>query len=210
MVAPVTISELDLPALVGIVSDERADLSPQGLPLSLLSDLTDQVRCDVVSFVGLDTSRQTVSAGSPRLSGLGCYSFLRRVSPKRAARVSGSFPCAEGDGTRRAGGGTLAGSVWDEVLDTEHAVVVRTYIEQWTRKDRAPEKVLIIVVEPDEETRYRCPECGQRGRPVEHDVVRWRTLDVHGKRAFLESAAAADHLRRAREDHRGGALGAAR
>ena len=81
----------------------------------------------------------------------------------------------------------MAGSVWDEVLDTEHAVVVRTYIEQWPRKDRAPEKVLIIVVEPDEETRNRCPECGQRGRPVEHDVKRWRTLDVHGKRTFLES-----------------------
>jgi transposase len=81
----------------------------------------------------------------------------------------------------------VAGSVWDEVLDTEHAVVVRTYIEQWPRKDRAPEKVLIIVVEPDEQTRDRCPRCGQRGRPVEHDVVRWRTLDVHGKRTFLES-----------------------
>ncbi len=81
----------------------------------------------------------------------------------------------------------MAGSVWDEVLDTRHAVVVRTYIERWPRKDRAPEKVLIIVVEPDEEARHRCPECGERGRPVEHDVVRWRTLDVHGKRAFLES-----------------------
>ena len=81
----------------------------------------------------------------------------------------------------------MAGSVWDEVLDTEHAVVVRTYIEHWPRKDRPPEKVLIIVVEPDEETRCRCPECGQRGRPVETDVVRWRTLDVHGKRTFLES-----------------------
>jgi transposase len=81
----------------------------------------------------------------------------------------------------------VAGSVWDEVLDTEHAVVVRTYIEQWPRKGRPPEKVLIIVVEPDEETRCRCPECGQRGRPVEHDVKRWRTLDVHGKRTFLES-----------------------
>jgi transposase len=77
--------------------------------------------------------------------------------------------------------------VWDEVLDTEHAVVVRTYIERWPRRDRPPEKVLIIVVEPDEQTRYRCPECGQRGRPVETDVVRWQTLDVHGKRAFLES-----------------------
>jgi transposase len=81
----------------------------------------------------------------------------------------------------------LAGSVWDEVLDTEHAVVVRTYIEHWPRKDRRPEKVLIIVVEPDGETRCRCPECGQRGKPAETDVVRWRTLDVHGKRTFLES-----------------------
>ena len=85
------------------------------------------------------------------------------------------------------GGEALAGSVWDEVPGTEHAVVVRTYIEHWPRKDRPPEKVLIIVVEPDEETRCRCPQCGQRGRPVEADVVRWRTLDVHGKRTFLES-----------------------
>ena len=82
----------------------------------------------------------------------------------------------------------MAGSVWDEVLDTEHAVVVRTYIEHWPRKDRPPEKVLVIVVEPDEQTRDRCPRCGQRGKPAEYDVVRWRTLDVHGKRAFLESA----------------------
>lgn len=81
----------------------------------------------------------------------------------------------------------MAGTVWDEVLDTEHAVVIRTYVERWPRKDRAPEKVMIIVVEPDEETRCRCPECGWRGTPVEHDVKR-RTLDVHGKRTFLESA----------------------
>jgi transposase len=81
----------------------------------------------------------------------------------------------------------MAGTVWDEVLDTEHAIVVRTYIERWPRRDRVPEKVLIIVVEPDEEARERCPECGARGKPAEYDVVRWRTLDVHGKRAFLES-----------------------
>ena len=31
------------------------------------------------------------------------------------------------------------------------------------------------------------PRCGQRGRPAEHDVARWRTLDVHGKRTYLES-----------------------
>ncbi len=55
----------------------------------------------------------------------------------------------------------MAGSVWDEVLDTEHAVVVRTYIEHWPRKDRPAEKVLIIVVEPDEEAR------------PEFDIIRW-------------------------------------
>jgi transposase len=82
----------------------------------------------------------------------------------------------------------LAGTVWDEVLDTEHAVVVRTYIERWPRRNRDPEKVLIIVVEPDEETANRCPKCGQRGTPAEHDVKRWRTADVHLKRTFLESA----------------------
>jgi transposase len=80
-----------------------------------------------------------------------------------------------------------AGSVWDEVLDTEHAVVTRTYIERWPRRDRPDEKVLIVVVEPDKAHRCRCPECGRRCRPVERDARRWRTLDVHGKRCFLES-----------------------
>src|SRR6266702_3230800 len=80
-----------------------------------------------------------------------------------------------------------AGSVWDEVLDTEHAVVVRTYIERWPRKGRPPEKVLVIVVEPDEETWCRCPRCGRRGPVAEVEPGRrWRTLDVHGKRCFLE------------------------
>lgn len=81
----------------------------------------------------------------------------------------------------------MARTVWDEVLDTEHVVVVRTYVERWPRKNRDPEKVLIIVVEPDEETANRCPECGQRGRAVEYDVKRWRTADVHLKRTFLEA-----------------------
>jgi transposase len=79
------------------------------------------------------------------------------------------------------------GSVWDEVLDTEHVDVIRTYIERWPRRDRPPEKVLVIVVEPDAEHQCLCPECGWRCPPVETDVRRWRTLDVHGKRCFLES-----------------------
>jgi transposase len=81
----------------------------------------------------------------------------------------------------------VAGSVWDEVLDCEGIEVVRTYIERWPRQGRPPEKVLIIVVQPDAAHRCRCPECGTRGKPAEHDVRRWRTLDVHGKRTFIES-----------------------
>jgi transposase len=80
-----------------------------------------------------------------------------------------------------------SGSIWDEILDTEHVVVVRTYIERWPRKDRAPEKVLIVVAEPDEESREWCPQCGRRGKVAERDVRRWRTLDVHGKRCFIEA-----------------------
>ena len=107
---------------------------------------------------------------------------------KLGGSCSGSFPSRKVTVSGGQGDGTLAGSVWDEVLDTEHAVVIRTYIEHWPRRGRPPEKVLIIVVEADEQTRHRCPQCGQRGKPAETDVVRWRTLDVHGKRAFLESA----------------------
>lgn len=82
----------------------------------------------------------------------------------------------------------MAGTtVWDEVLDCEGIEVVRTYIERWPREGRPPEKVLVIVVQPDKEHRCRCPECGTRGKTVEHDVRRWRTLDVHGKRTFIES-----------------------
>ena len=79
-----------------------------------------------------------------------------------------------------------AGSVWDEIFDTEHVEVVRTYIERWPRKGQ-PEKVLIVVVQPDAEHCWLCPHCGVKGDPVEWDTRRWRTLDMHGKRCFLEA-----------------------
>ena len=60
MVAPVTVSEKDLRTLLGIVSDGRADLPAEGgLPLSLLADLMGQIRCDTMSFEGLDSNLQT-------------------------------------------------------------------------------------------------------------------------------------------------------
>jgi hypothetical protein len=49
MTAPVTVSERDLRTMLGIVQDTRDDLPEAGLPLSLLAELTDQIRCDNVS-----------------------------------------------------------------------------------------------------------------------------------------------------------------
>jgi DNA-binding CsgD family transcriptional regulator len=58
MTAPVTASERDVRALAGIVSEHRADLPAHGLPMSLLSDLASQIRCDAILFEGLDSERQ--------------------------------------------------------------------------------------------------------------------------------------------------------
>jgi hypothetical protein len=58
MTAPVTASEPDLRTLAGIISDHRADLPGEGLPPSLLTDLKDQIRCDLVWLLGVDTGRQ--------------------------------------------------------------------------------------------------------------------------------------------------------
>jgi DNA-binding CsgD family transcriptional regulator len=59
MTAPVTVSERDLRTLLGIVSGDRGDLPAAGLPLSLLAELQDQIRCDVLSFFGIDSSHRS-------------------------------------------------------------------------------------------------------------------------------------------------------
>jgi DNA-binding CsgD family transcriptional regulator len=53
-----TASDADLCQLATIVTAEREDLPAQGLPPSLLSDLMDQIRCDAVTFQGMDSTRQ--------------------------------------------------------------------------------------------------------------------------------------------------------
>jgi len=58
MTAPMTASERDLRTLLGIISDNRSDLPSEGLPLSLLADLQDQVGCELLSCYGLDADRQ--------------------------------------------------------------------------------------------------------------------------------------------------------
>jgi hypothetical protein len=58
MVAPVTVSEIYLRTLLGIVACDRDDLARHGLPLSLLADLMSLIRCDAVAFFGIDIAQQ--------------------------------------------------------------------------------------------------------------------------------------------------------
>jgi DNA-binding CsgD family transcriptional regulator len=58
MTSPVTVTERDLRTLLGIVGDERSDLPAAGLPLSLLAELKDQIRCDQLAFERFDTDRR--------------------------------------------------------------------------------------------------------------------------------------------------------
>ena len=58
MSSPLTASEAGLCRLAAIVTAERADLPACGLPLSLLSDLRDQIPCDFVQFQGFDSGRR--------------------------------------------------------------------------------------------------------------------------------------------------------
>jgi len=44
-----------LRALAGIVSEYRADVPPDGLPMSLLAEIKDQIPCDDLSFEGFDS-----------------------------------------------------------------------------------------------------------------------------------------------------------
>jgi len=63
VVAPAMASDRDLRALAAIVSQDRHDLpdGEEGLPLSLLADLKDQIRCEGISLDRQDSGRQAYS-----------------------------------------------------------------------------------------------------------------------------------------------------
>jgi DNA-binding CsgD family transcriptional regulator len=58
MTEQMTLSELDLHRLLGIATGHLDDLPAEGLPLSLLSELTGLIPCDEVSFFRLDSAAQ--------------------------------------------------------------------------------------------------------------------------------------------------------
>jgi DNA-binding CsgD family transcriptional regulator len=58
MTATLTASGRDLRTLAGIVNEDRGEPPAYGLAPSLLSDLLGLIRCDFLSFVGMDTAQQ--------------------------------------------------------------------------------------------------------------------------------------------------------
>ncbi|HEY7262080.1 MAG TPA: response regulator transcription factor [Trebonia sp.] len=58
MTATLTVRGRDLRTLAGIVSEDRGEPPAYGLAPSLLTDLTGLIRCDCLSFVGMDTRLQ--------------------------------------------------------------------------------------------------------------------------------------------------------
>ena len=58
MTEPVRISDRDVQALLRIVTGKREHDAAEGLPLSLLGDLNEQIPCDALSFLGLNSRQQ--------------------------------------------------------------------------------------------------------------------------------------------------------
>jgi len=58
MTTTLTARGRDLRTLAGIVSEDRGEPQAYGLAPSLLSDLSGLIRCDFLSFVGMDTAQQ--------------------------------------------------------------------------------------------------------------------------------------------------------
>jgi DNA-binding CsgD family transcriptional regulator len=63
MTARVAIGEVDVRRLLAVVSEERGDPPAEGLPPSLLRDLTGVVGCDFLTFFALDAARQVTGFG---------------------------------------------------------------------------------------------------------------------------------------------------
>jgi len=93
VVARLSPSEEDLRSLAGMVSEERSDVPAQGLPLSLLSDLKDQIPCDFLLCEGYDTTLEQ-------------YWFTQRVS--------------EEDGEGNPNEADLLRAFWEQFWDCQY------------------------------------------------------------------------------------------
>jgi Bacterial regulatory proteins, luxR family len=83
MTATLTASGRDLRTLAGIVSEDRGEPPAYGLAPSLLSDLLGLIRCDGLSFVGMDTAQQAdlFMQGAPLEPGHDCEETEEDIAP---------------------------------------------------------------------------------------------------------------------------------
>jgi hypothetical protein len=94
MTVPVTVSERDLVALLGIVTDHRGADPGDGLPLSLLHQLVVQVPSEAVSFFGLDSRQQTIWFGQSVPAGDRAQVPGKHLQPAPGVQQDGSrHPC---------------------------------------------------------------------------------------------------------------------
>jgi DNA-binding CsgD family transcriptional regulator len=97
MTAPVRVSERDLRALAGIVSEDRPDVpAKEGLSASLLADLMGQIRCEVIAFAGFDSGRLETWSGQFMADGA---AVVAAAAPVRWRHYWQCQPCSYPDRT---------------------------------------------------------------------------------------------------------------
>src|SRR5215469_1420434 len=74
MTTTLTVRGRDLRALAGIVSEDRGEPPAHGIAPSLLGDLSGLIRCDFLSFAGMDTCQRAnwFGQGAPLEPGDDC------------------------------------------------------------------------------------------------------------------------------------------
>ena len=97
MTPPVAASERDVRALAAIASEHRLDPpAKEGLPPSLLADLTGQIRCDLIGFAGFDSGRQETWSTQFMPDG---SEVVEGLEPVRWQHYSHCQPCSYPDRT---------------------------------------------------------------------------------------------------------------
>jgi transposase len=88
---------------------------------------------------------------------------------------------------RKRGNGVRQITVWKKLLGVEHVAIEDVRVETGLRG----EEIAVVALRPDRHVRLRCPQCRRKcGLADEGEGRRrWRALDVHGRKCYLEARA---------------------
>jgi len=78
-------------------------------------------------------------------------------------------------------------TVWKKLLGVEYVAIEEVRVETGVRG----EEIAVIALRPDSRVRLRCPQCGRKCRFADEGegLRRWRALDAHGRKCYLEAGA---------------------